>query len=116
MARILVTSMPLAGHVTPVAAVAAELAKRGHNVVAYVGAKYREAFAAVGADWLPWTAARDFDDAHVDASFPQLAKVTGLRRGLAIGRHVLLGTARGQAEDILTAALTGAARSRRRNG
>jgi UDP:flavonoid glycosyltransferase YjiC (YdhE family) len=104
MARILVTSMPFAGHVTPVAALARELAKRGHKVVAYVGAKYRETFAAVGADWLPWNAARDYDDARIEASFPQLGNVTGLRRGPATGRHVLLGTARGQAEDILTAA------------
>lgn len=103
MARILVTSMPFAGHVTPLAAVAGELAKRGHDVVAYVGAKYREAFAAVGTDWLPWTAARDYDDAHIEASFPQLGNVTGRRRGPAIGRHVLLGTAREQAEDILAA-------------
>jgi UDP:flavonoid glycosyltransferase YjiC (YdhE family) len=104
VARILVTSMPFAGHVTPMAAVAGELARRGHEIVSYVGAKYREAFVVVGADWLPWTAARDYDDARIEASFPQLRSAGGLRRGPAIGRHVLLGTARGQAEDILTAA------------
>lgn len=104
MARILVTSMPFAGHVAPVAAVAGELTRRGHEVVAYVGAKYRETFTSVGARWLPWTAARDYDDAHIEASFPQLDNVTGLRRGPAIGRHVLLGTAQGQAEDVLVAA------------
>jgi UDP:flavonoid glycosyltransferase YjiC (YdhE family) len=104
MARILVTAMPFAGHVTPLAAVAGELVRRGHHVVAYGGAKYRDRFVEVGTDWLPWSRAPDYDDAHLADAFPALADVTGFRRGIAVGRHVLVGTGTGQAEDILAAA------------
>ncbi len=104
MARILVTSMPFAGHIGPMTAVAAELARRGHRVVAYSGAKYRERFVAVGAEWVPWTRAQDFDDAHLAATFPQVGDGKGLRAAMANGRYVLAGTATGQAEDILAEA------------
>src|SRR3954447_4427586 len=36
--RGLVAAMPFAGHAQPMAAVAAELVRRGHDVVAYTGA------------------------------------------------------------------------------
>lgn len=104
MARILVTSMPFAGHVGPMGAVAGELVRRGHEVVAYSGAKYRERFAAVGAGWLPWTRARDFDDADLAATFPEIGDGKGLRGAKANGEQVLFGTAPDQAADILDAA------------
>lgn len=40
MARILVASLPFAGHVGVLGALAAELSGRGHDIVAYTGAKY----------------------------------------------------------------------------
>jgi UDP:flavonoid glycosyltransferase YjiC (YdhE family) len=106
MARILVTSMPFAGHVGPLAAVAAELVRRGHRVVGYCGAKYRDRFAATGAEWLPWTRAQDFDDTRLAETFPKVGDGKGLRGALANSKYVLLGTATGQAEDIITAAQT----------
>jgi UDP:flavonoid glycosyltransferase YjiC (YdhE family) len=104
MARILVTSMPFAGHVGPLAAVAAELVRRGHHVVGYCGAKYRDRFAATGAEWLPWTRAQDFDDTRLPETFPKVGDGKGLRGALANSKYVLLGTATGQAEDIIAAA------------
>lgn len=79
VARILVASLPFAGHVVPTSALAAELVTRGHEVVAYTGRKYRERFAAVGASWLPWTKATDFDDADLDATFPGIGTGKGHR-------------------------------------
>jgi UDP:flavonoid glycosyltransferase YjiC (YdhE family) len=104
MARILVTSMPFAGHVGPLVAVAAELVRRGHQVVGYCGAKYRDRFVATGAEWLPWTRAQDFDDTRLAETFPRVGDGKGLRGALANSKHVLLGTATGQAEDIIAAA------------
>jgi UDP:flavonoid glycosyltransferase YjiC (YdhE family) len=43
--RALVAAMPFAGHVQPMAAVAAELSRRGHDVVAYTGRAYGQRFA-----------------------------------------------------------------------
>jgi UDP:flavonoid glycosyltransferase YjiC (YdhE family) len=103
MARILVTSMPFAGHVGPLVAVAAELVRRGHHVVGYCGAKYRDRFVATGAEWLPWTRAQDFDDTRLAETFPKVGDGKGLRGALANSKYVLLGTATGQAEDIIEA-------------
>jgi UDP:flavonoid glycosyltransferase YjiC (YdhE family) len=110
MARILVTSMPFAGHVGPVVAVAAELVRRGHHVVGYCGAKYRERFVAAGTEWLPWTRARDFDDTRLAETFPKVGDGKGVRGALANSKYVLLGTATGQAEDIIAAGSVAAGR------
>jgi UDP:flavonoid glycosyltransferase YjiC (YdhE family) len=96
-------SLPFAGHVAPTAAVAGELVRRGHEVVAYTGAKYRQRFAAAGAGWLPWTEATDFDDADLAATFPRIGDGKGLRGGRANGEHILFGTAPGQLADLMAA-------------
>ena len=102
--RILVTSLPFAGHVGPMTAMTAELVRRGHEVVAYTGAKYRAAFESAGAGWLPWRQAQDFDDAELAATFPQVGDGKGVRAAKANADHVLFGTAPGQAADIRLAA------------
>jgi UDP:flavonoid glycosyltransferase YjiC (YdhE family) len=104
MARILVTALPFAGHVGPLSAVAAELVRRGHQVVAYSGAKYRDRFVDAGTEWLPWNRAQDFDDADPAATFPQLGDGKGIRGTMANGEHILFGTSPGQAGDILAEA------------
>lgn len=104
MARILVASMPFAGHVGPMLAVAAELVRRGHEVVGYTGAKYGQRFVDAGAAWLPWTRATDFDDARLAETFPQVGDGKGTRGAMANGRYVLFGTAAGQAADLLAEA------------
>lgn len=96
--------MPFAGHVGPMTAVAAELAGRGHEVLAYTGAKYEQRFRAVGAQWLPWRHATDYDDGDLAATFPPVGDGKGLRGGMANVEHVLLGTGAGQAADLLAEA------------
>lgn len=104
MARILVASLPFAGHVGVMTAVAGELTRRGHEVVAHTGAKYRQRFAAAGATWLPWTDPTDFDDSDLAATFPRVENGKGFRRAKANVEDVLIGTGAGQAADILDAA------------
>ncbi|MFI6099709.1 glycosyltransferase [Lentzea sp. NPDC051213] len=100
-ARILVASLPFAGHVGALAAVSAELVKRGHDVVAYTGAKYRHRFE--GAEWLPWQHAPDFDDAELGRAFPSVGDGKGLKANFANVRDVLVGTGAAQARDVLEA-------------
>jgi UDP:flavonoid glycosyltransferase YjiC (YdhE family) len=102
VARILVASMPFAGHAGPMSAIATELARRGHETVVYAGEKYRERFA--GAAWLPRNRAADFDDADLAATFPRIGDGKGMRADQANVRDVLFGTGAGQAEDILAEA------------
>ena len=96
--------MPFAGHVGPMSAVAAELVRRGHEVVAYTGAKYRDRFIKAGASWLPWIKATDFDDADLAATFPAVGDGKGFRGTKANGDHVVFGTASGQIADIMAGA------------
>lgn len=104
MARILVASLPFAGHVGPLSALAGELVRRGHEVVAYTGAKYQQRYVAAGASWLPWRKATDFDDADLAATFPKIGDGKGIRGGRANGEYILFGTSAGQAADVLAAA------------
>lgn len=104
MARILVSSLPFAGHANPTSAVAGDLVQRGHRVVAYTGAKYRDRFTGVGAEWLPWQRATDYDDADINAALPGVGDGKGIRGARANAKHLLFGTAPGQAEDILAEA------------
>jgi UDP:flavonoid glycosyltransferase YjiC (YdhE family) len=104
MAKILVVSLPFAGHVGALSAVAAELVRRGHEVVAYTGAKYRTRFTRAGASWLPFINATDFDDADLAATFPAIGDGKGMRGGQANAEHVIFGTAPGQIADIMAAA------------
>lgn len=101
--RTLVAAMPFAGHVQPMAAVAAELGRRGHGVIAYTGRRYGRRFAEVGATWLPWRHAPDFDEADLSATFPQVTDGRGPRAVMANLEHVFLRTGAGQARDILEA-------------
>jgi UDP:flavonoid glycosyltransferase YjiC (YdhE family) len=101
--RVLVAAMPFAGHVLPMTAVAAELVRRGHEVVAHTGARYGSRFEAAGAGWLPWRHAPDFDETDLRATFPQVGDGRGPRAVTANLEHVFLRTAAGQAEDILSA-------------
>lgn len=101
--RVLIAAMPFAGHVQPMAAVAAELARRGHEVVAYTGKKYGQRFADVGATWLPWEQAPDFDESELSATFPQVTDGRGPRAVIANLEHVFLRTGTGQAADLLAA-------------
>jgi UDP:flavonoid glycosyltransferase YjiC (YdhE family) len=101
VARILVASLPFAGHVGVLAAIAAELSGRGHDVVAYTGAKYRARFLA---EWLPFTSVADFDDANLANTFPRIGNGKGFRADRANLEDVLFGTAAGQLADLLAAA------------
>lgn len=100
-ARILIASLPFAGHVGAMAAVSGELVRRGHEVVAYTGAKYRDKFE--GAQWLPWQHAPDFDDAELNKAFPSVGDGKGMRSNFANVRDVLVGTGAAQAKDVLEA-------------
>ncbi len=97
--KVLVTVVPLAGHVGPVSGLVAELVRRGHQVRVYSGSRYRERFTDLGADFVPWSAAREYDESDLGASFPG-AERPGLRRGITLVRDGFIGTAPGQAQDL----------------
>ena len=97
--KAMVAVVPLAGHVGPVSGLVAELLKRGHEVRVYTGSRYRRRFADLGATVVTRSAAQDFDEDNLGATFP-LARRPGLLRVLALVNHGFIGTAPGQVQDL----------------
>lgn len=85
MARILIATTPLLGHVRPGLPLARALVERGHEVHWYAGRKYRTAIEATGARFLAMKQGRDYDDADMNREFPGLE---GLRN-MALLRFAL---------------------------
>lgn len=100
MARFMVTAMPFSGHVAPMVAVAGALARRGHDVRFYTGAAFRVQVEAVGARFVPWTAAPDFDEQNLPATFPRLVGKKGFRQLMVNMEDLFVGTAPAQLADL----------------
>ena len=95
----MVTVVPMAGHVGPVTGLVAELVSRGHQVRVYTGSRYRQRFTDLGATVVTWSAARDFDEDDLGATFP-LARHRGPLTALTLVRDGFIGTAPGQVQDL----------------
>lgn len=80
MARFLIASLPLTGHIYPPLPIARKLVERGHEVRWYTGKKFRSRVEATGARFEPYRTAYDYDDSDIDAAFPDLRGTTGFRR------------------------------------
>ncbi len=99
MARILVGTVPVIGHINPLLPIARALVERGHDVAWLTGAKYRARIEATGARWLPTRYAPDYDDAHIDERFPDGKDLRGLAR-LKFGLKTFVDCGLGQLVDL----------------
>ncbi len=99
--HVLCTTTPFGGHQPPMVGLTRALVGRGHRVTYYTGAKYRHAPQREGATWLPWTAAPDFDDLNVSATFPQMREGTSMAGLFPSFEHLFFGTAPAQLQDVL---------------
>src|SRR4051812_21521306 len=97
--KVMVTVVPMAGHVGPVTGLVAELVSRGHQVRVYTGARYRQRFTDLGATAVVWAAARDFDEDDLGASFP-LARRGGMLTAPTLVKDGFIGTAPDQVHDL----------------
>ena len=80
MARFLVATQPVTGHVLPALPIARALVDRGHEVRWYTGAKFKDRVEATGAHFEPYRVAYDFDDSDYNAAFPGRDALGGLRQ------------------------------------
>ena len=78
MARLLIATQPITGHVLPALPLARELTRRGHDTRWYSGRKFEEAIRSTGARFVPYDAAYDYDDSDFDVAFPGRARLSGL--------------------------------------
>lgn len=100
MARFLVAAMPFTGHVAPLSAVAAALVKRGHDVRFYTGSAFRATVERGGATLLPWSAAPDFDENDLPATFPRLVGKKGFSQMMINMADLFIATAPLQMADL----------------
>jgi MGT family glycosyltransferase len=100
MTRILIASMPAAGHVGPLVPLAAELVQRGHDVAWYTGTDYRDTAEATGARFFPHVEAPDRDVSQMDLEFPERAKLKGIAKFRFDIREVFIAAVPGQVADI----------------
>ncbi|RKN29123.1 glycosyltransferase [Micromonospora musae] len=70
MAKVIVGATPFQGHVNPVLTVAADLVKRGHEVVVYTGSRFEERVRALGARFRALPPEADLDDREFDKAYP----------------------------------------------
>jgi UDP:flavonoid glycosyltransferase YjiC (YdhE family) len=79
MSSIIIASIPAHGHVTPMLAAARHFVERGDDVRFVTGSRFAEKIAATGATHVPLPAEADFDDRAMFESFPERAKLKGLK-------------------------------------
>lgn len=103
MSAILIASIPAHGHVAPLLAVAENFVKRGVDVRFVTGSRYADKVAATGAAFVPLPAEADFDDRSVLASFPERAKLKGVRAAAFDIENVIARPAKAQYATLMAA-------------
>jgi UDP:flavonoid glycosyltransferase YjiC (YdhE family) len=100
MPRFLFATMPVPGHVAPIAPVVRRLVSQGHAVIWYTSRFFAKQVAASGAEFRPIASTVDFGDSAYDTHFPGRANLTGLRQLVFDFEHVFLGAVEGYVRDL----------------
>jgi UDP:flavonoid glycosyltransferase YjiC (YdhE family) len=104
MARFLIATIPVIGHVSPMLPIAQTLISRGHKVWWYTGAFFQERIAAIGAQFVPMHEGFDYSIAeNVPAELSaQRQKLRGLAQLKFDLEHFFIKAAIGNAKDLLS--------------
>ncbi len=104
MSSVLIATVPIHGHVTPLLAVARHFVERGDRVRFITGSRFADAVAAAGAEHLPLPPEADFDDRQDwDQTFPERARLKGPKAIAFDIVNVFVGPGRGQYDAIMAA-------------
>lgn len=104
MASILIASVPIHGHVTPLLAVARHLVDRGDDVRFLTGTRFGESVTATGARHLALSGDADYDDrVDHDKRFPQRAALSGVKAVAFDIEHMFVRPVPAQVDAVLTA-------------
>jgi MGT family glycosyltransferase len=100
MARILIGTMPLTGHVLPGLPIARRLVERGHEVRWYSGTTFRSKIEATGAQFVPMQAGLDIDDASLNDALPGRAALKGIAQLKFDLKHAFADAIYGHVKDL----------------
>lgn len=100
MARFLICTHPITGHVNPPLEIARVLVERGHEVRFYTGKKFKAKVEATGAQFAPMVRAYDYDDSDYDAAFPGRSSLKGINQIKFDFKRVFIEPGPDQAEDV----------------
>ena len=103
MSSIIVASIPVHGHITPMLAVAENFVTRGDDVRFVTGSHFADKVAATGATFVPLPAEADFDVEQFLQRFPERAKLKGLKAGTFDLENLLARPAKAQYETLMAA-------------
>lgn len=78
MTRILITTLPIEGHVRTILPIATRLIEEEHDVVWYTGRKFQQLVTGTGARFIPINVNLDFDESNVDVLHAMKDKKPGL--------------------------------------
>src|SRR5689334_25124820 len=100
MARILIATPPVPGHVAPVAVLARELVARGNDVVWHTGARFKAQVEATGATHAPITHAGDWSITNPHDAVPELRGQTGIDQVRTAFTKLFIDSAPGTLADL----------------
>lgn len=104
MASIVIGTVPIHGHVTPLLAVARHLVSRGDRVRFITGSRFADAVTATGAEHVPLPAEADFDDRQDwDQTFPERRALKGPRAIAHDIENVFIKPGRAQHDAVMAA-------------
>ena len=104
MSSIIIATVPIHGHVTPLLAVARHLVERGDRVRFLTGSRFARVVEASGAEHVPLPAEADFDDRRDwDAIFPERAGLKGAKVIAFDIEHVFVRPGRPQHDAVMAA-------------
>jgi MGT family glycosyltransferase len=103
VAAIIIASIPAHGHVTPLLTAAENFVKRGDDVRFVTGSRYADKVTATGATFVPLAAEADFDDRNFLESFPERAKLKGVKAAAFDLENVFARPAKAQYATLMTA-------------
>jgi MGT family glycosyltransferase len=89
MARVLIAVTAVPGHILPLLAVAAHLARLGHDIVVHTGSVFRHQVEEAGGRFVPFHPKIDHDYRHLDTLLPHSpATASGLAQAALALKHL----------------------------
>ena len=100
MAKIIIATVPLTGHVNPALPIAKELVARGHQLLWYCGNDFQQPIEQTGASFRPYKRANHYNDTSISKKHLGTTKMGALRQGIYYFKTVFYGQMNLQCNDL----------------